>query len=120
MTGIAGNLALAAGARPDQEWAGRAAWRMAHRGPDDDGVFSDGHISLGAQRLAVIDLSGGGHQPLRSADGRLCMVYDGEIYNHAELAAQLRERGVALRGASDAEVLLEMYILEGKDVLRQL
>jgi asparagine synthase (glutamine-hydrolysing) len=120
MTGIAGNLALAAGARPDQEWAGRAAWRMAHRGPDDDGVFSDGHIALGAQRLAVIDLSSGGHQPLRSADGRFCMVYDGEIYNHADLAAQLRERGVVLRGASDAEVLLEMYILEGKDVLRQL
>ncbi|HEX6452573.1 MAG TPA: asparagine synthase (glutamine-hydrolyzing) [Trebonia sp.] len=119
MTGIAGCLALAAGTRPDPEWARRAAWLTAHRGPDDDGVFADGHVALSARRLAVTDLSPGGRQPLRSADGRFSMVFDGAIYNYPELARELRSRGVSLRGGSDAEVLLAAFALEGKDVLRQ-
>src|SRR5215469_4156352 len=120
MTGIAGCLALAAGTGPDPEWARRAAGRMAHRGPDDDGVFADGHIALGARRLAIIDPSPVGRQPLRSADGRFWMVFDGALYNYRELARELRSRGAALRGTSDAEVLLAAYVLDGKDVLRQL
>jgi asparagine synthase (glutamine-hydrolysing) len=120
MSGIAGCLALAEGARPDADWTVRAARRIAHRGPDDEGVFSDGAIALGAQRLAVIDPSAGGHQPMRSADGRFWMVYNGEIYNYAELAQRLRARGVALRGGSDSEVLLETYAADGKDALRRL
>jgi len=120
MSGIAGCLALAEGTRPDADWAVRAARRMGHRGPDDDGVYSDGGIALAARRLAVMDVSAGGHQPMRSADGRFWMVYNGEIYNHAELAHRLRSRGVSLRGGSDSEVLLEMYAAEGKDALRRL
>ena len=120
MTGIAGCLALAAGTGPDPEWVRRAAWRMAHRGPDDDGVFADGHAALGARRLAVIDPSPGGRQPLRSPDGRFHMVFDGAICNYPELADGLRSRGVSLRGAGDGEVLLAAYALDGKDVLRQL
>jgi asparagine synthase (glutamine-hydrolysing) len=120
MSGIAGCLALAEGIRPDADWAVRAARRMAHRGPDDEGVFSDASIALVARRLAVIDSSAGGHQPMRSADGRFWMVYNGEIYNHAELAQRLRARGVPLRGGSDSEVLLETYAAEGKDALRRL
>ena len=107
MSGIAGCLALAGGAKPDADWTVRAIRRMAHRGPDDEGVFSDAAIALGARRLAVIDQSAAGHQPMRSADGRYWMVYNGEIYNSAELAKRLRERGVALRGGSDSELLLE-------------
>ena len=57
---------------------------------------------------------------MRSADGRYWMVYNGEIYNYAELAQRLRERGVALRGGSDSEVLLETYAAEGRDALRRL
>jgi asparagine synthase (glutamine-hydrolysing) len=120
MTGIAGCLALAAGTRPDPEWARRAAWRTAHRGPDDDGVFADGAVALSARRLAIIDPSPGGRQPMRSADGRFWMVFDGAIYNYPELAGELRSRGVSVSGASDAEVLLAAYALDGKDVLRQL
>ena len=120
MSGIAGCLALADETRPDADWAVRAARRMAHRGPDDDGVFSDGAIALAARRLSVIDTSTGGHQPMRSADGRFWMVYNGEIYNYAELAQRLRARGVQLRGGSDSEVLLETYAVEGKDTLRRL
>jgi asparagine synthase (glutamine-hydrolysing) len=120
MSGIAGCLALAEGTRPDTDWTVRAARRMAHRGPDDDGVFADGPIALAARRLAVIDPSAAGHQPMRSSDGRFWMVYNGEIYNHGELAQRLRARGVQLRGKSDSEVLLEMFAAEGKDALRRL
>src|SRR5215469_8877124 len=115
MSGIAGCLALAAGIRPDADWVVRAGRRMAHRGPDDEGVYSDGSIALAARRLAVIDLSAGGRQPMRSADGRFLMVYNGEIYNHAELAQRLRSRGIVPRGGSDSEVLLETYAVEGRD-----
>jgi asparagine synthase (glutamine-hydrolysing) len=120
MSGIAGCLALAEGTGPDADWVVRAARRMAHRGPDDEGVFSDGAIALAAKRLAVIDPSAAGHQPMRSADGRFWMVFDGEIYNYPELAQRLRGRGVTLRGGSDSEVLLEAYAAEGKDALRRL
>jgi len=120
MSGIAGCLALAEGTGPDADWVVRAARRMAHRGPDDEGVFSDGAIALAAKRLAVIDPSAAGHQPMRSADGRFWMVFDGEIYNYPELAQRLRARGVTLRGGSDSEVLLEAYAAEGKDALRRL
>ena len=120
MSGIAGCLALAGGVKPDADWTVRAVRRMAHRGPDDEGVFSDAAMALGARRLAVIDQSAAGHQPMRSADGRYWMVYNGEIYNSAELATWLRDRGVALRGGSDSEVLLELYAAEGRDALRRL
>jgi asparagine synthase (glutamine-hydrolysing) len=93
---------------------------MAHRGPDDEQVASDGPVTLGARRLAVIDPSAAGRQPMRSADGRYAIVYDGEIYNYAELAQRLQARGVALRGRSDTEVLLETYAAEGRDALRRL
>ena len=120
MSGIAGCLALAEGTRPDTDWTVRAARRMTHRGPDDEGVFADGPIALAARRLAVIDPSAAGHQPMRSSDGRFWMVYNGEIYNQGELARRLRARGVQLRGKSDSEVLLEMFAAEGKDALRRL
>ncbi len=120
MSGIAGCLVLAEGAKPDADWTMRAIRRMVHRGPDDEGVFSDGAIAIGARRLAVTDPSAAGRQPMRSADGRYRMVFNGEIYNHQELAARLRARGTVLRGGSDTEVLLETYAAEGRDMLRKL
>ena len=120
MSGIAGCLVLAEGVKPDPDWTVRAIRRMAYRGPDDEGVYSDGAVALGARRLAVMDPSAAGHQPMRSANGRYWMVFNGEIYNHAELARRLRSHGVALRGGSDSEVLLETYAAEGRDALRKL
>ncbi len=120
MSGIAGCLVLAGGAQPDTDWTVRAIRRMAHRGPDDEGVYSDGAIALGTRRLAVIDPSAAGHQPMRSSDGRYWMVYNGEIYNYAELASRLQARGIPPRGRSDSELLLETYAVEGRDVLRRL
>ena len=120
MGGMTGCLALADGAGPDTEWVGRAALRVAHRGPDDEGFFADQDLALGFKRLAVIDPSAGGRQPVYSADGRYVMVFDGQIYNYLELAQRLAARGVQLRTRSGAEVLVEMYAWLGKDVVRQL
>jgi asparagine synthase (glutamine-hydrolysing) len=120
MGGMTGCLALADGAGPDTEWVGRAALRVAHRGPDDEGFFADQDLALGFKRLAVIDTSAGGRQPVYSADGRYVMVFDGQIYNYLELAQRLAARGIQLRTRSAAEVLVEMYAWLGKDVVRQL
>ena len=120
MCGIVGCLALALEADPDQDWVHTATERITHRGPDDEGFYSDADVALGFRRLAIIDLSPGGHQPMRSADGRYWMVYNGEIYNYVELGQELRQQGVTLRTTSDSEVLLEMYALLGKDVVHRL
>ena len=120
MCGIVGCLALALEADPDQNWVHTATERITHRGPDDEGFYSDPDVALGFRRLAIIDLSPGGHQPMRSADGRYWMVYNGEIYNYVELGQELRQQGVTLRTTSDSEVLLEMYALLGKDVVHRL
>jgi asparagine synthase (glutamine-hydrolysing) len=94
--------------------------RLAHRGPDDEDFYADRDLALGFRRLAVIDTTAGGRQPIHSGDGRFVMVFDGEIYNYVELARRLADRGVRLRTRSPAEVLLEMYAWLGKDVVRQL
>ena len=120
MCGIVGCLALASDADPDQAWVAAATQRIAHRGPDDEGFYSDHDVALGFRRLAIIDLSRGGHQPMRSADGRYWMVFNGEIYNYVELGAELREQGVVLRTSCDSEVLLETYARVGKDVVHRL
>jgi asparagine synthase (glutamine-hydrolysing) len=111
MCGISGFLQaspLGSGARAIIE---RMSLRIAHRGPDDAGHWLDPEagIALGHRRLSIIDLSAHGHQPMISASGRHVLVYNGEIYNHAELRRELEGLGAAppWRGRSDAEVLLE-------------
>src|SRR5215831_3328869 len=120
MCGIVGCLALGLEAAPDQSWVATATQRISHRGPDDEGFYADHDVALGYKRLAIIDLSQGGHQPMRSADGRYWMAFNGEIYNYVELGQELREQGVVLRSSSDSEVLLEAYARVGKDVVHKL
>jgi asparagine synthase (glutamine-hydrolysing) len=88
---------------------------LAHRGPDDDGVWVDGNsgIGLGFRRLAILDLSPAGHQPMRSGDGRYWIVFNGEIYNYRQLRDDLD--GVKFRGTSDTEVILETVSAIGAD-----
>ncbi len=81
---------------------------IRHRGPDDDGVYSNGPLALGMRRLSIIDLSGG-KQPITNEDGSVVVVFNGEIYNYRELAAQLRQRGHTLATASDTEVIVHLY-----------
>jgi asparagine synthase (glutamine-hydrolysing) len=120
MCGIAGCLALAPATGPDSRWVDAATRRISHRGPDDDGIYTDFDITLSFKRLAIIDLSAGGHQPMCSADRRYWIIFNGEIYNYVELAEELRSQGVALRSSSDTEVLLELYARTGPEVVRRL
>jgi len=92
---------------------------LAHRGPDDRGVFVDGGFALGHRRLSVIDL-GGGHQPMTSPDGALTITYNGEIYNFRELRSELEARGTAFQTESDTEVLLHLYRYEREGALERL
>ena len=82
---------------------------LQHRGPDDAGVWSDNNIGIGLshQRLSIIDLSQGGHQPMASSCGRFIIVYNGEIYNYKDIRQQLSDRGRCFKSDSDSEVVVE-------------
>src|ERR1700756_1275872 len=82
---------------------------LEHRGPDDHGVWIDGEagVALVHRRLSIVDLSSAGHQPMHSADGRYTTVYNGEVYSHAEIRAEIETTGHRFRGHSDTEVILE-------------
>jgi asparagine synthase (glutamine-hydrolysing) len=93
------------------------ASQLTHRGPDDRGLWvePDGRVAFGHRRLAVVDLSPEGRQPMVSPDGRWVVSYNGEIYNAPSLRAQLIDAGLALRGSSDTEVLVGAVQLWGLD-----
>jgi asparagine synthase (glutamine-hydrolysing) len=103
--------------RQEPEWIQRMNDAIQHRGPDGEGVFQEGDVSLAMRRLAIIDI-GGGNQPMISVDGRFVLVYNGEIYNAGELRRQLeREGAVFVSDHSDTEVLLRLLIQRGADAL---
>ncbi|CAA7611798.1 asparagine synthase (glutamine-hydrolyzing) [Magnetospirillum sp. UT-4] len=107
MCGFAGFLDIDARTPDRLATVREMAATLVHRGPDDDGAWADdaAGIALGFRRLAILDLTPQGHQPMDSADGRWAVVFNGEIYNHAELRARLEPH--PWRGHSDTEVLLE-------------
>lgn len=109
MCGIAGISGLLRGTRETdlEHSVGKMLQPITHRGPDDSGIWTDDEasIGLGHVRLSILDLSPHGHQPMCSRDGRWVLIYNGEIYNYAELRARLD--GMSLRGHSDTEVVLE-------------
>jgi asparagine synthase (glutamine-hydrolysing) len=108
MCGIAGVL-LPHAALPAAEIEARL-WRMIatirHRGPDDEGVWTDGLCGLGHARLSIIDLSPAGHQPIGTADGAVWLTYNGEIYNFAQIREELAALGYAFRSRTDSEVIV--------------
>jgi len=90
---------------------------IAHRGPDGEGHWIEGNVGLGHRRLAIIDLSPAGHQPMISADHRYILSYNGEIYNYREIRADLEAEGVWFRSQTDSEVVLYALAYWGNEAL---
>src|SRR5205814_7745064 len=113
MCGLTGFVAPSASADQLTVAVRRMCGELVHRGPDDAGEWVDAEagVAIGFRRLAIIDLSPAGHQPMISASGRYVATLNGEIYNFEELRADLRERGLApaFRGHSDTEVMLAAF-----------
>ncbi|MEZ0372569.1 MAG: asparagine synthase (glutamine-hydrolyzing) [Candidatus Sericytochromatia bacterium] len=93
---------------------------LVHRGPDGEGFYIDSYLGLGHRRLAIIDLSPLGHQPMLSADGQFILTYNGELYNYLELRAELEALGHVFVSHSDTEVILQAYIAWGEAMLPRL
>src|SRR5687768_14627549 len=116
MCGIAG---IFSADRVDPALLARMAGVIAHRGPDDQGIWADNQAGIGFahRRLSIVDLSPQGRQPMHSADGRYVICFNGEIYNFADIRAELETLGLApeggWRGHSDTEVLLQGLVAWG-------
>ena len=103
----------------------RVAWMtrlLAHRGPDAEGIWTSptSPMSLGNRRLKILDLSAMGHQPMTTSDGRFCLTYNGELYNHQELRVALEHKGYSFRSSSDTEVVLHALAAWGLEALTRL
>jgi asparagine synthase (glutamine-hydrolysing) len=122
MCGIAG--IINAGLQPDEleRLLQRFEHDLYHRGPDDSGQFisKNGVAGLVNTRLAIQDLSSAGHQPMKTADGRYTIVFNGEIYNFKQLRSELEAEGETFNSDSDTEVILRMYTRYGPDCVREL
>lgn len=92
---------------------------IVHRGPDDRGIFTHEGVAIGNQRLSIIDIEGG-HQPFISEDGQVVVVQNGEIYNHLELAQELKDSSFPCKTTSDTEVILRLYQRDGIDFVCKL
>ncbi len=123
MCGIAGIFAYRDTAPPvDREELLRIREAMRVRGPDGAGLWvsDDGRVGLAHRRLAIIDLSADGAQPMATPDGRLCITFNGEIYNYRELRRELEAKGYRFRSQSDTEVLLHLYADRGPEMVHAL
>ena len=118
MCGIHGLIQLD-GAPVESRWLSAMGDVTAHRGPDDEGQHIDGACGIAMRRLSIIDLAGG-HQPISTADGRLTLVCNGEIYNYRELRTELQAAGHVFKTGSDSEVLLHGYAMWGDEFVQRL
>lgn len=103
------------GTQADLDIVGRMTEILAHRGPDDSGTFVSGPVGFGFRRLAILDLSPAGHQPMATPDGEVIIVFNGEIYNFIELRNELKALGHHFRSSGDTEVLLHAYLQWGTE-----
>jgi asparagine synthase (glutamine-hydrolysing) len=117
MCGISG-IFNRGGAPVDRELLGRMMAVLRHRGPDGSGDYVDGEVGLGHLRLSIIDLAGGS-QPIANEDDRLQVIFNGEIYNFLELAAELESLGHRFRTRSDTEVIVHAYEQWGRNCVRR-
>src|SRR2546430_14754757 len=119
MCGLVVMLGLG-GRQADAAVLSQMARSIAHRGPDHSGLYLDHQVGFGFRRLAILDLSPTGHQPMCSEDGELVIVFNGEIYNYIELRAEVQAAGYCSRSTSDPEVLLAAYRQWGPECLGKL
>ncbi len=119
MCGIFGKLNFDPREPVDKELLHRMMTLLQHRGPDDGGTYLSGSVGLGHRRLSIIDLSSG-HQPMCNEDGKVWVVYNGEIYNFRELRSQLKGKGHRFKSHSDTEVILHAFEEWGPDSVEKL
>jgi asparagine synthase (glutamine-hydrolysing) len=111
MCGICGILGFSEGFSVGRELVERMRDELAHRGPDaaDAVYFPEGRLALGHRRLAIVDLSPAGRQPMSNEDGTVWITYNGEVYNHLSLRAELEGRGHRYRSNTDSETIVHLY-----------
>jgi asparagine synthase (glutamine-hydrolysing) len=119
MCGIVGIVNQDTGNQANERLVRDMAGSLAHRGPDDEGFYFNGRVALGMRRLAIIDLPGG-HQPICNEDRRIWVVFNGEIYNFAELRGSLESSGHKFATDSDTEVLVHLYEEFGDEMVTHL
>jgi asparagine synthase (glutamine-hydrolysing) len=115
MCGIVGLFSFDGGPPPHREMWPQMVNHLRHRGPDEGAFWADGPFFFGSRRLSIIDVEHG-QQPMATADGRLVVVSNGEIYNYVELRSELQAKGYGFRTQSDTEVLLHGYRAWGEDL----
>jgi asparagine synthase (glutamine-hydrolysing) len=120
--GICGILATAEGFETGLMHLEEMCNTMSHRGPDDGGTWraTDGAVALGHRRLSIVDLSAAGRQPMCNEDGTVWITYNGEVYNHRALRAELESKGHVYRSTTDTESILHLYEEEGPRCVERL
>lgn len=119
MCGIVGNYNFLHQNPVSEQLIRNMALSISHRGPDDDGFYFDGSLGMGMRRLSIIDLEGG-HQPMSNEDGKIWIVFNGEIYNFPELRTELEAKGHKFRTRSDTETVIHAYEEWGLNALSRL
>jgi asparagine synthase (glutamine-hydrolysing) len=119
MCGIAGILEFGRDTRASAAALREMCSVISHRGPDDDGFYTDGAVGIGMRRLSIVDVAGG-HQPISNEDGTLWIVFNGEIYNHLALREPLIARGHRYNTHSDTETVIHLYEEYGADCVQHL
>jgi asparagine synthase (glutamine-hydrolysing) len=122
MCGVIGIFDFSASPRDARAFVTRATQAIAHRGPDDFGIYCsrDGRTVLGHRRLSIVDLSSAGKQPMSNEDETVWLTFNGEIYNHQALRPGLIERGHTFRSSSDTESIIHLYEEKGVDCVQDL
>lgn len=120
MCGICGKLYFDSARQVDGSLISSMSSVLQHRGPDDHGIYVAGPVGLGHQRLSIIDTSAAGHQPMSNEDGSVWIVFNGEIYNFAELRGELEKRGHHFASHTDTETILHLYEEEDIRCLQKL
>ena len=119
MCGLFGSLSFDGNAINSEQAVSMSA-RVAQRGPDDKGEYFDGPVMLGHRRLAIIDLSAAGHQPMQDSSERYSIVFNGTIYNYPELRTTLIGKGYQFKSQSDTEVIINAYACWGDACVERL